>query len=157
MKITNVGDISYQTIKADLERCNKQLHALCAGTHDGTAVMSVPPQTTDYDMQFSAAFDELAAYRAIGTVDRLCELAEADNDGRCVVLPCNVGDILFVTCAMSIMETTVTIIQIRKKIIVVHTRNINKHGIANEHDFYDREFGKTVFLTRKAAENALNE
>lgn len=29
------------------------------------------------------------------TLDRLRELAEADRDGRCVVLPCKVGDICY--------------------------------------------------------------
>lgn len=36
--------------------------------------------------------DRLAAYEDLGPIDRLRELARADKDGRCVVLPCNVGD-----------------------------------------------------------------
>lgn len=41
-------------------------------------------------------YGRLKAYEDIaelcGGIDRLRELAEADKDGRCVVLPCKVGD-----------------------------------------------------------------
>ena len=37
-----------------------------------------------------AAFEDTA--ELCGGIDRLRELAEADKDGRCVVLPCKVGD-----------------------------------------------------------------
>ena len=48
-------------------------------------------------VQYQADFvDRLAAYEDIaelfGGTDRLRELAEADKDGRCVVLPCKVGE-----------------------------------------------------------------
>ena len=34
---------------------------------------------------------ELASYRALGPIDHLRELLEAERDGRCVVLPCALG------------------------------------------------------------------
>ncbi|MEG1564853.1 MAG: hypothetical protein RR365_14190 [Bacteroides sp.] len=38
------------------------------------------------------AFNYLAAYEDIGTVEELTALAEAHNDGRVVVLPCKAGE-----------------------------------------------------------------
>ena len=32
-------------------------------------------------------FDELQKYKALGDYNRLCELKQADDEGRCVVLP----------------------------------------------------------------------
>lgn len=58
------NQLSYPHIKADIELCRKQLYALCRGERGPTAAMSVPPQETDFDMQFSAAFDELESARA---------------------------------------------------------------------------------------------
>lgn len=38
---------------------------------------------------------KLGEYIKLGSFDRLCELAEADKDGKCVVLPCMVGDTVY--------------------------------------------------------------
>lgn len=35
---------------------------------------------------------ELKSYRELGPLDRLCELAQADQEGRCVILPVKPGD-----------------------------------------------------------------
>lgn len=58
------SELQYPHIRANIELCRKQLYALCRGERGQTAVMSVPPQETDFDMQFSAAFDELESARA---------------------------------------------------------------------------------------------
>lgn len=58
------SELQYPNMRADVELCRKQLCALCRGERGPTAVMSVPPQETDFDMQFSAAFDELESARA---------------------------------------------------------------------------------------------
>ena len=44
---------------------------------------------TDREKELTAMLEK---YQAIGNYDRLRELAEADKDGRCVVLPCKTGD-----------------------------------------------------------------
>lgn len=89
-------------------------------------------------------------------VDRLRELAEADKDGRLVVLPCKVGDRLY--------EVTG-----RKTISVYKVRAIRVElfGLFIEWDIEEGfvwqslaginagEIGKTVFLTREEAEKAL--
>lgn len=38
---------------------------------------------------------ELNVYQALGTVEELAELVKAKQDGRCVVLPCKVGDTIY--------------------------------------------------------------
>lgn len=38
---------------------------------------------------------ELKKYQELGDYDRLRKLAQADRDGRCVVLPCKIGDIVW--------------------------------------------------------------
>lgn len=35
---------------------------------------------------------ELKSYRELGPIDRLRELAQAELEGRCVVMPCKIGD-----------------------------------------------------------------
>ena len=59
------SSLSYPAIKANLSLCRAQLREICEGGHD-KAVMSVPPQEKDFDMQFCAAFDELQAFRDTG-------------------------------------------------------------------------------------------
>lgn len=77
MVAKNESDLQYPNMKADLELCYKQLFAICKGERGPLAVMSVPPRTDNFDMQFSAAFDELKAFREAGvepeTVKRLVE------------------------------------------------------------------------------------
>lgn len=68
------SELQYPNMRADVELCRKQLYALCRGERGPTAVMSVPPQETDFDMQFSAAFDELESARAC--VSQLDELLD---------------------------------------------------------------------------------
>lgn len=57
--------LTFPNMRADLALCFKQLHEICKGDRK-LAVMSVPPQQTDFDMQFHSAFDELQAYRDTG-------------------------------------------------------------------------------------------
>ena len=82
-------------------------------------------------------------------VDRMKELAEADRDGRVVVRPCKVGDTLFRVFAGEILEHKV--------------RNMRYLAIQGRWDidttpfcsYVESSIGKTVFLTREAAEAAL--
>ena len=71
--------------------------------------------------------------------ERLRELAEADKDGRLVVLPCKVGDTVY---RLQYIEQT-------PGYFVVGVVGIKLALIWLE------EFGKTVFLTREEAEKAL--
>ena len=84
-----------------------------------------------------------------GGLSRVRVLAEADKDGRLVVLPCKVGDTLFRVFAGEILEHKV--------------RNMRYLAIQGRWDidttpfcsYVESSIGKTIFLTREEAERAL--
>lgn len=79
-------------------------------------------------------------------------LAEADKDGRLVVLPCKVGDVVFG------IHNGQTILPMVAKWIETNTDGwcIAVQYTPMAPNFYQfSDFGKTVFLTREEAENAL--
>lgn len=125
------------------------------------------------------AFDRLAAYEDTGLVpetvskirdivldisgnlDRLRELAQADRDGRCVVLPCEVGDRVWFTkfmwnyakqpipamvCGIKTFSSSGTF----TFMALTDTNNVIR-------SFINQDIGKTVFLTQEEAEAALKE
>lgn len=68
-------------------------------------------------------------------LDRLRELVEADREGRCEVLPCKIGSLVY-----------------------SHARKLDGKDYVKETEFWWSDIpqiGKTVFLTREAAEEAL--
>lgn len=82
-------------------------------------------------------------------IDRLRELAEADKDGRVAVLPCKVGDKLYRVFDGNISEHEVQNMK--------YFARQGRLGIDMTPFFPDAEkfIGKTVFLTRNEAEEAL--
>jgi hypothetical protein len=81
---------------------------------------------------------------------RLRELAEADKDGRLVVLPCKAGDGLWTFCSHPVKQVysfTVTDISTLNGRTMLNT---SRCGVIDA-----RDVGKTVFLTREEAEKAL--
>ena len=96
----------------------------------------------------------------VGTLDgakgkipnRLRELAEADKDGRVVVLPCRQGDELWTYCnhpVKRVYSFTVSDVSTLNGRTVLNTLGL---GTIRPEDI-----GKTVFLTREEAEKALQE
>ena len=89
-------------------------------------------------------------------IDRLRELAQAEKEGRLVVLPCDVGDKLY----------DVTLGEVREKIVISLSMLLSKsvnHLVIHAENFRNavtsyelQDIGKTVFLTREAAEAALD-
>lgn len=78
---------------------------------------------------------ELEQYHALGPIDHLRELKRADDEGRCVVLPCKIGSPVY-----------------------SHARKLDGADYAQETEFWWSdipEIGKTVFLTRGEAAAAL--
>ena len=70
-------------------------------------------------------------------ISRLAELAEADKDGRVIILPCKVGDTVYIL-----------------------RRAFDGADVVGETELWwddIPQLGKTVFLTREEAENALQE
>ena len=131
------------------------------------------------DCPIAKAFDRLAAYEDTGLmpenvealklsamgkaiaeitefdglpIDRLRELAEADKDGRLVVLPCKVGDVVYG------FHGEKTILPMVAKWIETNTDGwcIAVQYAPMAPRFYQfSDFGKTVFLTREEAKKAL--
>ena len=80
---------------------------------------------------------------------RLRELAEADRDGRVVVLPCKVGDTLFRVFAGEILEHEVG----NMRYLAIQGRwDIDTTPFCS---YVESSIGKTIFLTREKAEKAL--
>lgn len=90
-----------------------------------------------------------------GGITRLRTLAEADKDGRLVVLPCKVGQRVFALLDTDkhISECEVKQIGLGNEIGFVGIEPIGARG--REYGVSIKGFGKTVFLTREAAEAAL--
>ena len=111
-------------------------------------------------------YGRLKAYEDIaelcGGFDRLRELAEADKDGRVVVLPCKVGDTVYMIERIFDIDNGVRDEICARKVIGHGGNNLNKlwligsGGICNVSIFVS-EFGKTVFLTHEEAKKALEE
>ena len=91
-------------------------------------------------------------------LDRLRELVEADREGRCVVLPCKVGDTIYDISLAEIKESKVISISFIASKSTYHVSicaENYRHAITLDIEIGD--FGKTVFLTRKEAEAVLEE
>lgn len=93
---------------------------------------------------------------------RLRELAEADRDGRLVVLPCKVGDTLWVTGRdnvprkMSLEAPDIRTVCTDEDNLCMSTCNRKPDGFCAYRLRNDgADIGKTVFLTREEAEKAL--
>lgn len=101
-------------------------------------------------------YGRLKAYEDIaelcGGFDRLRELAEADKDGRVVVLPCRQGDELWTYCnhpVKRVYSFTVSDVSTLNGRTVLNTLGL---GTIRPEDV-----GKTVFFTSEEAKRALRE
>ena len=98
--------------------------------------------------------DELAELKKSG---RLTEMLDAEREGRCVVLLCKVGDKIY---TIEGKELTVERITITKHVnIYAHSAKYTAKGYRNPnwkgYEIKPKAFGKTIFLTREEAEEAL--
>ena len=107
------------------------------------------------DTEYSGDWvDRLSAYEETGLEPE--ELAQAKKKGRLVVLPCDVGDKLYDVTLGEVREKTV----ISLSMFVPESVN---HLVIHAEDFrtaitsYElQDIGETFFLTREAAEAALD-
>lgn len=83
-------------------------------------------------------------------LDRLRELVQADREGRCVVLPCKLGNKVYFPLLGRIIKKTAYS-------IVTFSNSQRIYCDGTSEFFRPENFGKTVFLTRVAAEKALEE
>ena len=84
---------------------------------------------------------------------RLREIAEADKDGRCVVLPCKVGDTVWRIVRDG--EPHITRDEVRD-MYFADDMTLCVELVGGRVTFTEK-FGKTVFLSREEAEKALRE
>lgn len=92
-------------------------------------------------------------------ISRLVELAEADKAGRCVVLPCRVGEKIYYLNGKYIIEVEVVGYKVDETgawLFIGETYNPETNR-AYHCDLETERIGKTVFFTREEAERALQE
>lgn len=92
----------------------------------------------------------LADLESLCNYTRLRELAEADKDGRVVVLPCKVGDAVYFALFGRIIEKQVFSIVSFSKSTRIYCGGTSEY-------FRPEDIGKTFFLTSEEAEKALQE
>ncbi len=129
--------------------CRDRLKDRVAAYEDsGCAPEEVLPK--DKADEIALKLMRLADLESICSYTRLCDLAEADKDGRVAVLPCKVGDGLWTFCSYPVEQVysfTVTDISTLNGRTMLNT---SRCGVIDACDV-----GKTVFLTREAAKAAL--
>ena len=94
------------------------------------------------------------------TLERFKELAEADKDGRCVVLPCKVGDTVWIVGTVRKLYSAKVRTFFCGNVSAVRGGDEDGHIQmirTTECDIPIKKFGKAVFLTREEAEKALAE
>ena len=105
------------------------------------------------------AISEITEFEGL-PIDRIRELAEADKDGRVVVLPCKVGDTVWIVGTVRKLYSAKV-----RTFFCGHPSAVRGdddgghiHMIrTTECDIPMQEFGKTVFLSSEEAEKALQE
>lgn len=125
---------------------------------DVLCVLDAPSLRTAVDM----AKDALREADKIGGLGRLRELVQADREGRCAVLPFKVGGTVYTNIAIQGDRY--------KKSDRPYPAKVAFVGIGDGSIYFNVEYengrlfpvelgeiGKTVFLTREAAEKALEE
>lgn len=126
--------------------------------YENTGVEPADVITAHNMAKIACALHELNQYKELGCLDRLRELVEADKDGRCVVLPCEVCDTVYIL--NKVFDGKEIKNTIEKRIVDKFTINRLKNTFYESSKpfvlhFNLCDFGKTVFLNREAAEAAL--
>lgn len=87
------------------------------------------------------------------SISRMVELMCADQEGRVIVLPCEVGYAAYWVHNGIITDCHINRIQVNRKGVFLCLKSKKSHGAFR----VDTCLGKTVFLTREEAEKALAE
>ena len=100
----------------------------------------------------------LADLESLCSYDHLRELAEADKEGRVLILPCKVGDMLYeVTGRKTISVYKVKAIRVELFSLFIEWDIVEGFVWQYLNDMNANEIGKTVFLSREEAEKALQK
>ena len=120
-----------------------QLYAR-SGAYEDTEL--TPQEVLSMKFEWCAMMDALNSIG--GGYTRLRELAEADRDGRLVVLPCKVGDTVYFALLGRIIEKQVFS-------IVSFSDSARIYCDGTSEYFRPEDIGKTFFLTHEEAKRAL--
>lgn len=115
--------------------------------------------------KIACALHELNAYKELGPIDRLRELKQADDEGRCVVPPCKVGQKVKVDVrtwgnvwnyktvenGKFLIGEIVAITKTKKQTLVKIRVEHNVSWKRPTRRYPASAIGKTVFLTREEA------
>lgn len=110
-----------------------------------------------YEDAYEDAGFSLEEIKSAFTPERLREIAEADSDGRVVVLPCKVGKKIYYINGKYIIEVEVTYYTVDENgawLFVGETYNPETGG-TYQCNMRTERIGKDVFLTREEAEQAM--
>ena len=142
------GPVLNGVSKDVLRQIIRQLYSALAAYEDTGMTpeeVSALKSLVDYALEKSKTLAE-----QLELLNRIQELAEADRDGRLVVLPCKVGDELWTFCSYPVEQVysfTVTHISTLNGRTMLNT---SRCGVIDA-----RDVAKTVFPTREEAEKAL--
>ena len=120
-----------------------------------------PEEVTALGKLFDYALEESKTLtEQLALLNRIRNLAEADKDGRVVALPCKVGDTVYVINRHlgQIFANTVISISVGNSTDLknyIKTKWVGERGNESIRKWTLRQVGRYVFLTREAAEAAL--
>ena len=150
----------------DTEYSGEAVDRLAAYEDTGLEPEEVLPK--EYAGEIMKSMILLKEYQKLGPIDRLRELKQADDEGRCVVCPCKVGDKLYEveryrnSGKVEIVERIVQSIEFFADgyyVKMYRWRPCKEtNGVLSQKvDSWVKieDFGRTVFFARKDAEAAL--
>lgn len=127
--------------------------------------------------KIACALHELNAYKNLGSIDHIRDLLQAETDGRLVVLPCKVGDTVYVIGEKRIMRCEIDEAYLDDKkgaeFLVSfdcdsdcdgcpfnswrqeYSGEYSCDGEYGQSSIFGSDFGKNIFLSREVAEDAL--
>ena len=123
--------------------------SLAAYEDTGLTPEEGPPQ--DKADEIALKLMRLADLESLCSYDRIRELAEADKDGRVVVLPCKVGDTVWRIVRDG--EPHITRDEVRDMYFADDMTPCVE--LVGGRVTFTEKFGKTIFLSREEAEKAL--
>lgn len=136
------GPVLNGVSKDVLRQIIRQLYSALAAYEDTRLTseeVSALKRLFDYALEKSKTLAE-----QLELLNRIQELAEADRDGRLVVLPCKVGDTVHLIVTKRARNYTPEFRFVKKSRLTF----LNMERVL-------QDFGKTAFLTREEAEKAL--
>ncbi len=91
----------------------------------------------------------------LGGIDHLRELVHAEKEGRLVVLPCKVGDTIYLSHWWDHTNSVAQLTPISRKIQYFSLQKTGMYAHVLEGSMHVECFGEYAFLTREEAEAAL--